>query len=85
MPENLLIQMPSDELRHVTQKALSIEAVTDTTLPAKTKSEKRKEITFNLFQHLLSPQHLHITQVLKMQVVATKPAFNHLRYRKEEK
>lgn len=62
MPENLLIQIPSDELTHVTQKALSTEAVTDTTLPAKkTKSEKVKEITFNLFRHLLSTLHLHLT------------------------
>lgn len=79
MPENLLIQIPSDELMHVTQKALNTEALTDTTLPAKkTKSEKRKEMTFNLFPHLLSPLHLHLTQFLKMQVVATKPAFDHL-------
>lgn len=86
MPENLLIQTPSDELIYVTQKALSTEAVTDTTLPAKkAKSEKRKEMTFNLFPHLLSTLHWRLTQFLKMQVVATKPVFGHQHYRKEEK
>ena len=50
MPENLLIHTPSDEHRDVTKRALSTEAMTDTTLPAKkTKSEKRKETSFNLF------------------------------------
>lgn len=86
MPENLFIQIPSDKLMHVTQMALSTEAVTDTTLPAKnTKSEKRKEMSFNLFPHLPSTLHLHLTEFLKMQAVDTKPAFGHLHYRKEEK
>lgn len=71
---------------HVTQKVLGTEAVTDTTLPnKKTKSEKRKEMSFNIFPHLLSTLCLHLTQLLKMQVVATKPMFGHLHYRKEEK
>lgn len=71
---------------HETQKPVSIEAVTDITLPAKkTKTEKRKEMTFNLFSTSAFPTALTSHSVLKMQVVATKPVFDHLHYRKEEK
>lgn len=71
---------------YVTQKTLSTEAVTDTTLLTKeTKSEKRKEMAFNFFPYLLSTLHWCLTQFLKMQVVATKPVLGHLHFRKEEK
>lgn len=44
MLENLLIQIPSDELMHITQKALSTEAVTDTTQKDKIRKEEGNDL-----------------------------------------
>lgn len=83
MPENVLIHILSDEHTDVTQKTLSTEAMSDTTLPGKkTKSEKRKETSFSHFPHVLTTLHLGLTRPLKMQVVGTRPAVSHLRYMK---
>lgn len=83
MHENLLMHILSDEHMDVTQKTLSTEATTDTTLTTKkTISEERKETFFNRFPHVLTTLQLCLTHSLKMQVVGTRPAVSCLHCRK---